>query len=463
MKTKSLKWTMFIIVAIGNFLGMLDSSTVNLGLYEMSRAFDVSISQVQWVVIAYMLVLTVFLPFFGKLGDIFPKNKMYASGFLIFAAGAALNTVAAEFWQLILFRCIEALGASIMISNASAVIASIFRNARRGKALGLNGCIIAIGGMSGPALGGFLINSFDWRAIFVPCIPIAVIGAIYAYRMLPSHHESRENFKFDYPGFLYFTISIFALLLAISEGHQWGWTSLKITVLGILTAVFGALFYIRDHKIKNPMINFEIFKIKTFTLGNLAVMTSYMAMFTNSILLPFFLQEILKYNPLVTGLLVLPYSVTLSVTAPFSGNWAGKHGSRILTMAGPLVYIIALVIFTTFNETTPAWEIIAASGIMGIGNGLFQSPSNTAIITSVKKSELGIASGILALSRNMGNILGVALTISIFDSLRGGYLKSGLEYTTAFLNAYHNTMMVGILFGITCFTLAFHAYRNNKI
>ena len=115
MKTKSLKWTMFIIVAIGNFLGMLDSSTVNLGLYEMSRAFDVSISQVQWVVIAYMLILTVFLPFFGKLGDIFPKNKMYAGGFLIFATGAALNTIAGEFWQLILFRCIEALGASIMI------------------------------------------------------------------------------------------------------------------------------------------------------------------------------------------------------------------------------------------------------------------------------------------------------------------------------------------------------------
>ena len=463
MKTKSLKWTMFIIVAIGNFLGMLDSTTVNLGLYEMSRAFDVTISQIQWVVIAYMLVLTVFLPFFGKLGDIFPKNKMYAGGFLLFALGAILNTTAMTFWQLILYRCIEALGASIMISNASAVIASIFRNARRGKALGLNGCIIAIGGMSGPALGGFLINAYDWRAIFVPCIPIAITGAIYAYRMLPSHCEQRKNFKFDYPGFLYFTISIFALLLAISEGHQWGWTSLKITVLGILTAIFGALFYIRDHKIKYPMINFEIFKIKTFTLGNLAVMTSYMAMFTNSILLPFFLQEILKYNPMITGLLILPYSVTLSVTAPFSGNWAGKHGSRILTMAGPLVYIIALIIFTTFNETTPAWEIVAASGIMGIGNGLFQSPSNTAIITSVKKSELGIASGILALSRNMGNILGVALTISIFDSLRSDYLKAGLEYTHAFLNAYHNTMMVGILFGITCFTLAFHAYRNNKI
>lgn len=463
MKTKSLKWTMFIIVAIGNFLGMLDSTTVNLGLYEMSKSFNVSISQIQWVVIAYMLVLTVFLPFFGKLGDIFPKNKMYSSGFLIFAIGAILNTTATAFWQLLLYRCIEALGASIMISNASAVIASIFKNARRGKALGLNGCIIAIGGMSGPALGGFLINAYDWRAIFVPCIPIAIIGAIYAYRMLPSHSTHHSNFKFDYPGFLYFTISVFALLIAISEGHQWGWTSFKITALGIITVVFGALFYIRDHKINYPMINFEIFKIRTFTLGNLAVMTSYMAMFTNSILLPFFLQEILKFNPMITGLLILPYSVTLSVTAPFSGNWAGKHGSRILTMAGPLVYIIALVIFTTFNETTKAWEIIVASGIMGIGNGLFQSPSNTAIITSVKKSELGIASGILALSRNMGNIMGVALTISIFDSLRTDYLNAGLEYTNAFLRAYHNTMTVGILFGITCFVLAFNAYKNNKI
>lgn len=454
---------MFIIVAIGNFLAMLDSTTVNLGLYEMSKAFNVSISQIQWVVIAYMLVLTVFLPFFGKLGDIFSKNKLYASGFIIFALGAFLNTTADTFWHLILYRCIEALGASIMISNASAVIASIFKNERRGKALGLNGCIIALGGMSGPAIGGFLINAYDWRAIFVPCIPIAIIGALYAYRMLPSHVGKQENFKFDYPGFVYFTISIFALLLAISEGHQWGWTSIKIITLGIMTVVFGALFYFRDHKINYPMINFSIFKIKTFTLGNLAVMTSYMAMFTNAILLPFFLQEILKFNPMITGLLILPYSVTLSVTAPFSGNWAGKHGSRLLTMAGPMVYIIALIIFTTFNETTPVWEIIVASGIMGVGNGLFQSPSNTAIITSVPKSELGIASGILALSRNMGNIMGVALTISIFDSLRSDYIQEGIEYTKAFLDAYHNTMAVGIVLGIICFIFAYNAYKDNKI
>ena len=157
-------------------------------------------------------------------------------------------------------------------------------------------------------------------------------------------------FKFDYKGFIYFTISLFALLLAIAEGHTWGWHSLKIIALGLITLVFGVLFYIRDHHINYPLIDFSLFKIKTFTYGNLGVMTSYMAMYTNSILLPFFLQEILKYNALVTGLLILPYSVTLSVVAPFAGRLSGKYGSRYLTLAGPVVYCIALLMFTLYDK-----------------------------------------------------------------------------------------------------------------
>lgn len=460
MSHKQIKWTMFVITAIGNFIAMLDATTVNLALYPMSQDLHVSMSEIQWAVIAYMLVLTVFLPFFGKLGDIFPKNKLYAAGFLVFAIGAALNMTAASFIQLISYRCIEALGASVMLSNAQAIIATIFKNERRGKALGLNGCLIAIGGMSGPALGGILINSFGWHAIFAPCVPIALIGSFYAYRMLPSHTDPHKKpFKFDYKGFIYFSISLFALLLAISEGHSWGWTSLKIIALGITTFIFGALFYFRDHKINYPLINFAMFKIKPFTFGNLAVMLSYMAMFTNSILLPFFLQEILKYNPLVTGLLILPYSVTLSFIAPISGNLAGKYGSRWLTLAGPVVFIFALGLFTIYDKNVQMWQIIAASGIMGIGNGLFQSPSNNAIMTSVNKEELGIASGILALSRNMGNILGVALTITLFESFRNMFLDTGKFYDLAFISAYKTTMCFGILFGILCFVCAYIAYK----
>ncbi|MBR5555659.1 MFS transporter [bacterium] len=460
MSNKALKWTIFTVTVIGNFIAMLDSTSVNLALYPIANDLGVTMSQVQWVIIAYMLTLTIFLPFFGKLGDIFAKNKLYSIGFILFALGAFLNTIAPTFELLILFRCIEALGASIMLSNASAIIATIFRDEKRGKALGINGSVIAIGGMSGPAIGGFLINSFGWHSIFYPCIPIAIIGAYYAYKLLPSATSKIENFKFDYLGFFYFTVCLLALLLAISEGHVWGWQSLQIIVLSIISVLFGALFYFRDYKINYPLINFKMFEVREFTLGNLAVMTSYMAMFTNGILLPFFLQEILKYDALKAGLLILPYSVTLSVTAPLSGNYAGKHGSRFITLCGPTVMIIALLIFTTFNETTPAWQIIVASGIMGIGNGLFQSPSNNAIIASVQKNELGIASGILALSRNMGHIMGVAITITLFESFRNIFVKS-MEYPLAFLKAYHLTMTVGIGFAIICFILAFFAYKNS--
>ena len=461
MSHKKLKWTMFVITAVGNFIAMLDSTTVNLALYPMARDLHVTMGQIQWVMIAYMLILTVFLPFFGKLGDIFPKNKLYAFGFFLFGLGAFLNTTASSFPLLLAYRCLEALGASIMLSNAQAIIASIFKNERRGKALGLNGCIVAIGGMSGPALGGILINYFGWHAIFVPCIIVAIFGVIYAYRMLPRSVKTNiKNFKFDYRGFFYFTVSLFALLLAISEGHTWGWNSFRIIVLGVLALVFGALFYIRDHKISYPLINFSMFKIRPFTFGNLAVMTSYMAMYTNSILLPFFLQEILKYNALVTGLLILPYSLTLAITAPIAGRLSGKYGSRLLTVAGPATYCVALLMFTLFDKHAAMWQIVFASGVMGIGNGLFQSPSNNAIMTSVNRNELGLASGILALARNLGNILGVAVTITLFETFRHLFIEHGQVYENAFLNSYRTTMCFGIFFGLTCLAFAFVAYRE---
>ena len=456
-----IKWTMFVIIAVGNFIAMLDSTTVNLALYPMAVDLGVTMGQIQWVMLAYMLVLTVFLPFFGKLGDIFPKNKLYTTGYITFAAGAFLSMLAPNYISLISFRCIEALGASIMLSNAQAIIAMIFQKENRGKALGLNGCIVAIGGMSGPALGGLLINYFGWHSVFLPCIPVAILGAVYSWKMLPVYVKHR-TIQFDYKGFIYFTISLFALLLAISEGYKWGWTSIKIIILGLITLIFGCLFYIRDHKISYPLINFSIFHIRPFTFGNLGVMTSYMAMYTNSILLPFYLQEVLKLNALISGCLILPYSVTLAFIAPISGRLSGKYGSRYLTLAGPIVYIIALLMFTTFDKTTRFWEIVLASGIMGIGNGLFQSPSNNEIMTSVSKEEIGIASGILALSRNLGNILGVAVTITLFETFRELFLNNGQVYDTAFLNAYHTTMIFGILFGIACFIFAYIAYKPHK-
>ena len=268
---------------------------------------------------------------------------------------------------------------------------------------------------------------------------------------------------FDYKGFIYFTVSIFSLLLAISQGKIWGWGSLKILLLGIIALIFGILFYIRDHKIDYPMINFKLFKIREFTLGSAAVMLSYMTMFTDSVLLPFYMQEILNFNPMKTGLVILSYASVLSITAPLAGRYAGRQGSKIITRCGVMIYVISLLIFITFNEKTSTLAIVCTYGFMGMGNGLFQSPSNNAILSKIRKCELGIASGILSLARNMGQILGVAITITAFTSFKTSGLAQNLAYNTAFLNAFHYTMMIGVLFGLTCFTFAFFAYINENI
>ena len=453
-----IKWIICILIILGNFLGMLDSSTIQLALYPISKGLNISLNQVQWVIIAYMLVLTVFLPFFGKLGDLFPKNKVYCAGFMIFGIGAFLNYLSPNFLSLIIFRCIEAIGASIMLANGPAAIATMFKGENRGRALGLNASLVAVGGLLGPAIGGACIHFWGWRTIFLPSVPFAIAGGILSYKLLPQYIKKRP-FKFDYKGFMYFTTALFALLLGISEGYHWGWKSLRIIILGVISLIFGALFYFRDKKINYPMINFKMFKIKTFTFGNIAVMTSYMTMFTNAILLPLFLQGVLQLNAFITGLLILPYSVASSIVAPFAGAYAGKHGSKNLTQIGPLIYIFALLIFTTFNTETQMWEIVLASIIMGVGNGCFQSPSNNAIITSVNKEELGIASGILSLSRNVGNILGVAVTITLFESLKNLLAYKGEIYS--FLGAYHYTMFVGIIFGVICLTCSHFAYKDN--
>ncbi len=461
MKKENLKWTIFAVTAVGNFLTMLDSSTVNVALYRISTSLNASITEVEWVILSYMLVLTVFLPIFGKLGDFIPRKILYACGFLIFALGSFLNTTATSLSTLIIYRSIEALGGSIIISNSSAIISSIFKDAKRGKALGIVGGIIALGGMTGPAIGGILINSFGWQSIFLPNIPIGIIGAFMSYKLIPSF-KRKKKFDFDYLGFICFSVSMFSFLLAISKGHTWGWQSTKIISLFSLSILFGISFVFAEKKSKYPIINFDMFNNKAFTRGNIALFTSYLALFTNGILFPFYAQEILNYSPLITGLLIFPFSFALIISAPISGDIAGKIGSKLLTVIGPLLMAAGLSFFIFFNEETTILQIILAQIVIGIGNGMFQPSSNTAIMNCASKKELGIASGILALFRNTGMIVAVALTITLFDSSRSSLLTSGITYKHAFLHSYHITLFIGVILALICSAMAYSAYKGEE-
>ena len=453
------QWTIFSIIATGSFLGMLDSSTVNVALYKISESFSAKLEDVQWIITAYMLVLTIFLPLFGRLCDNFSKKKLYTLGFIFFALGSFLNTTAANLPLLITFRCIEAIGASILLSNSTAIVASIFKNKKRGKALGILGGIIALGGMTGPAIGGVLINFFSWRAVFVPAIPIALLGAYFSYRIIPNNCIETK-FKFDTFGFITFAIFMTSLLMLTTKARIWGFDSFCTVMTSIAFLFFGILFVIIEKHTKCPLVKFELFKDKSFTLGNIALSLSYMGLFANGVLFPLYFQEILKFSPMKVGFLVLPFSIALVSTAPIAGNLAGRYGSRILTTLGPICVSAGLLIFTTFKLQAEIMHIIVAQFLLGLGNGLFQSPTNTAIMNTANKENRGSASGILALFRNTGMIIAVSMAISIFDTLLKIFTSHNISYQNAYLKAYHITLFIGIISSLLCSFISNIAYRK---
>ena len=448
------------VTVIGNFISMLDSTTINIALYEISKNLNEPITAVQWVVVSYMLILTVFLPFFGKLSEICPRNKLYAAGFLIFSLGSFLSFLSHSLPMLIASRCIEAFGASILVSNAISIIASMFKGKNRGKALGMNGAIVAFGSMSGPALAGVLINYFGWNYVFLPGCVVSFVAAILSYRLIPSYHSPAVDSKFDYKGFLYFTIFLFSLLTTISQGHVWGWASEKIKILVVLFIISTILFVYRELKVSYALIDFNLFRIKSFTFGNIALNLSYWGVFGIGITFPLYAQKIMGLSPMITGFIVLTFSVSLIMTAPFAGSIAGKKGSKYLTLAGGIMFTLALILFSMFGIKTPIWEMVIAEMMMGVGNGLFQSPSNMGVLSEVDTKHLGVAGGMLALARNTGMIMGIAMAINILEILLSHFTAAA--NSNPFLTAYQYTVRTLAVFAMICTGFAYLAYKDEK-
>ena len=460
-ETHKLKWIIFTVSAIGGFLAMMDSNTVNVALYEIAQNFNIDIDHAQWAVTAYILILSTFLTLFGKLNDLVSRKNLYALGYLIFALGAFFNTISFNLISLILARVVQATGASILLSNNYAIISSIFKGNERAKALGFSTALMALAGMSGPMIGGFLMHYVTWRAIFIPSIIIGLIGAYFSKKYIPEIVHKSE-FKFDYLGMVLQLIAILSMLLVISKGHDWGYTNHKIIILSIIFIVFSVLFYFQEKRIPYPVINFELFKSKVFTYGNFALLIAYFSLFTNALLFPFYTQEVLKVSPLMTAILIMPFSFMFMLMALLNGKMSKKLHSSILMTTGTILIILGYILFTTIDDKLTYWNIILAQALIGAGSGCYQPSVNALIVSIAPMGKMGIASGILAMFRNVGMLLGITISVSIFDFAKNNALKEGFDLTDAFIKGYHAAIYWAIIFGIVCTVLSYMSHKAYK-
>lgn len=464
-KSQNLRWLILANVVLGTFMATLDSSIVNVALPTISTRFRVDLSTIQWVVTAYLLAISSLLPVFGRLSDLLGRKRIYATGFLIFTAGSVLCGLSGNIWFLVGMRVVQAVGASMLMSNGQAIVVSSFPLKERGRALGLTGTVVALGGLTGPALGGFLVSWAGWRSIFYVNVPIGIIAYLAAQVILPPDTEKKEV-AFDFKGSAFFTIGLIGTLFAVNHGEDFGWTSWTILVSLLAGIVLLGLFFYTELRVEDPLIDFSIYRNRPFMIGNLSAFLNFVANFANTMLMPFYLQHVLKYSTSRVGLMMAIFPVCMALLAPFSGYASDKIGPVALTTGGLLIKTGGLLFLLTVSIHSSFWQIAPGLILLGVGSGMFQSPNNSSVMSSVRRDQLGIAGGLNALVRNLGMILGASLSVLLFENRQAAFL-SGVshptEYQTAstFVSAFHVVMLAAAV--ITFISAIISFSRKNYV
>ena len=418
------KWRWFILstVLIGATMSALDVSIVNVAMPTLKNDFNTTLAVIEWVAMAYMLALTIFLPLFGRLADIFGRSRMYNIGFVVFTIGSAFCGVANTASFLIGARVLQAVGAGLLQANSVALITQAFPPNERGRAIGIQGAVQAIAMSVGPFVGGLLITAVSWRAIFYVNVPIGIAGTIAALYILPAGESTTKREKIDYLGTVLFASGLAFLVLAVNEGAKLGWTSHIILAYFALAAALITSFLITELRVEHPMIDLSLFKRYAFSAGNFTGLLSYYVLFAVLFLMPFYLEQIAGYNPAATGTILTPIPLAMAIVAPFAGHISDKYGSRIMTTSGMVICALSTLLLIFISRSNGAFLLIAELVLLGIGMGLFTPPNNSAIMGSAPKERLGVAGGILNMMRALGLIFGVDISGVIFTTLKHRYV-----------------------------------------
>lgn len=413
------RWVILFIVVMVTFMSTLDSSIVNVALPVMAKALNVTSAGIQLVVTSYLIIISATILVFGRLGDIVGKTKVFKFGIALFTLGSLLCGITSSLEILILARVIQAIGAAACMANSQGIITEVFPSNERGRALGITGTFVALGSLIGPPLGGFIVGASSWEYIFLINVPIGIIILFYGFKILPKGHKKAKG-KLDGLGAVLFMFAIVPLFVALGQGQQVGFTQ-PIILSGFLIAIIAFIAFIMvEKKRENPLLQLQIFENKLFSLSIFCAFISFVAIFCSNIIQPFYLQDVMKFSPAFTGLILMTYPLILSVVAPISGHLSDKIGSEILTFIGLLVTSLGLLLMSTLNEHSSIISMVLFIAAMSIGNGLFQSPNTSLIMSTVPRDKLGIAGSINALVRNLGMVCGIALSTTL--------LYNGMSY-----------------------------------
>lgn len=411
----SYKWWALGSVMIGTFMVVLDITIVNVSLAKIMGAFGVTVSEVEWVITGYLLAFGVLLPTSGWLGNTLGCKRLYLLSLLFFTVGSGLCGFAWNEDALVAFRVVQGIGAGCLQPTAMTIVSLVFPPQQRGMALGIWTIAGGASATLGPTIGGWLVENVGWRSIFYINLPVGLLGLVLVALIL--HETEREPWAgFDLLGLLTMATFLTTLLLALAEGNREGWDSTYIRTCELIAAVSFPLFLFTELTAAQPVINLRLFRHYGFSVSNALTYVLGVALFGSTFLVPVFVQNLLHYTALQAGILMLPGGVTMGVVSPIAGRLSDRMPTRWLVASGLLVLAWSFDLTVKYLRVpTDYWGLWYALALRGVGMGLLFTPLMTAALGDVTPREMGVASGLLNVIRQIGGSFGVALFGSLLE------------------------------------------------
>jgi len=444
-------WWVLTAVGVGTYMSALDSSVVNTVLPVVRADLHTSVAGIEWVVTVYLLVVSGLMLGVGRAGDLYGSKRIYVTGFGLFVVGSALCGLSTSVSMLVTLRGLQAVGAAMLFANSPAILTKAFPAEKRGRALGAQATFTYLGLTTGPSLGGWLAHALGWRWVFYINVPVGIVGIALAVRMIGDDRPRRREEPFDKIGAVLFTVGLVALLVALNQGHAWGWASPPLLGCFALAVIVLAAFVGRERSTPFPMLDLELFRSPVFSAATTAALFNYICIYGVVFVIPFLLVQGRGLNTEQAGIILTAQPIVMAIVAPIAGALSDRIGSRVFATLGLMILACGLVLLGSVTRSGSLAAIAASLGVVGLGVGLFVSPNNSALMGAAPFHRQGIAAAVLATARNVGMVLGVGFAGAIFTTV----LAHGHGTNAALVEGVRASLYAGATVAIAGAVIAF--------
>jgi len=438
-KTESNRWLVLVIVCLAQFMVVLDATVVNIALPSIQHGLSFSDANLQWVVNAYTLVFGGFLLLGGRAADLLGRKRLFLAGITVFTLASLLNGLAESSSMLIAGRALQGLGGALVSPAALSILMTSFPGTQeRTKALGVWSAIVAGGAAAGLLLGGVLTDLLSWEWVFFVNVPVGILAVAAALRFVPESRDEQAHRTFDLAGAVTVTGGLIVLVYAIVKAQTFGWGSTRTLAMLAAAALLLAAFVAVERRSAAPLVRLNIFRTRTLTAANVALMLVGSGMFSMFFFASLYVQELLGYSPLKAGLAFLPVTAGIMIGAGIAQTAIRRFGPRQVPVVGLLIATFGMVWLTALPvHGSYVTDLLAGLFPMSLGMGLTFVPVTLLATVGVPAEDSGLASGLLNTSQQVGGALGLAILSTLAANHTTSLLTSGTARPLALLGGWH--------------------------